>query len=63
VNKNHLENERVVLQMKYHGFAAFLLVLLLGCSEKQPVFPWIGDPTADITANDRLIGYEFFAKW
>ena len=49
--------------MKYHGFAAFLLVLLLGCSEKQPVFPWIGDPTADITANDRLIGYEFFAKW
>jgi len=63
VNKNHLKNERVVQQMKYLGFTVFFLVLLVRCSEKQPVFPWIEDPTVGIAANDRLIGYEFFAKW
>ncbi len=38
-------------------------ILLVGCAEKEPSFPWITDPDAQVEANGKIVGYEFYAKW
>ena len=51
--------------MKTHKLwlAAIAGLLLLGCAEKDPVYPWITDASVQVETNGKIVGYEFFAKW
>lgn len=35
----------------------------MACAEKEPVFRWITDASVEVEANDKMLGYEFYAKW
>ncbi len=43
--------------------AAIAGLLLVGCAEKEQAFPWITDLDAQVEANGKMVGYEFYAKW
>ena len=40
-----------------------LALIILGCAEKSPEYPWITDVSQEVAANGKMVGYEFFAKW
>ncbi|MCF6237539.1 MAG: hypothetical protein L3J79_01780 [Candidatus Marinimicrobia bacterium] len=51
------------MQTKNLWLAAIAGLLLLGCAEQEPTFPWIHDLETKVEANGRMVGYEFYAKW
>ncbi len=51
------------MQTKNLWLTAIAGLLLLGCAEQEPTFPWIHDLETKVEANGRMVGYEFYAKW
>ena len=41
--------------------ASFLI--LLACGGGSPEYPWIYDLDAEVDAQGKMVGYEFWAKW
>ncbi len=51
------------MQTKNIWLTAILGLLVLGCAEKEPGFPWVENLETQVEANGKLVGYEFYAKW
>jgi len=51
------------MQTKNVWLTAIAMLLLMGCAEKEPTFPWINDLGTQVEANGKMVGYEFYAKW
>jgi len=52
------------IMKKRHLLAISISILMiLGCAERTPEYPWIYDLDAEVDAQGKMVGYEFWAKW
>jgi len=51
------------MKSKTLWFAAISGLLILACTEKEPVYPWLTDTSVQVETNGKIVGYEFSAKW